>query len=217
MLLLEPGEIAEPLTALLGSEAIGVQCCALHDGPAGMRQRLRNLRLQQYVALAFGTIPYLLMTIVMIMAAGSTLDSTFASVAKSIGQEVPMLAGRKPGARAMVIGMWTMIVFALLGNIPMIAGTDILKATTISGTMVMGLAPVFLLAPLVKHSPWSFHLAFWPGVLLGILLAAGMIPSSWAIGDGKYALLLGVNFYGLGLCTVGFLLPIALQKLRGPQ
>ena len=117
---------------------------------------------------------YLLMTVVMIMAAGSTLDSTFASVAKSIGQEVPMLAGRKPGPRAMVTGMWTMIVFALLGNIPMIAGTDILKATTISGTMVMGLAPIFLLAPLVRHSPWSFHLAFWPGILLGVLLATGM-------------------------------------------
>ena len=139
------------------------------------------------------------------------------TVAKSIGQEVPMLAGRKPGPRAMVVGMWTMIVFALLGNIPMIAGTDILKATTISGTMVMGLAPIFLLAPLVRHSPWSFHLAFWPGIVLGVLLATGMIPPSWAIGDGKYALLLGVNFYGLGLCITGFLLPVAWQALSGKR
>lgn len=168
------------------------------------------------VALAFGTLPYLLMTVVMIMAAGSTLDSTFASVAKSIGQEVPMLAGRKPGSRAMVIGMWTMLVFAILGNLPMIAGTDILKATTVSGTMVMGLAPVFLLAPLVKHSPWSFHLAFWPGIVLGVLLATGLIPPSWAIGDGKYALLLGTNLYGLMICVAGFLLPVAWQRLRRP-
>lgn len=169
------------------------------------------------VAGAFGALPYLLMTAVMIMAAGSTLDSTFSSVAKSIGRELPMLAGRSPGPRAMVIGMWTMCAFALLGNLPMIAGTDILKATTISGTMVMGLAPVFLLAPLVKHSPWSFHLAFWPGVLLGVLLAAGRIPQAWAIGDGKYALLLGVNFYGLLICIAGFLLPVVLQRLRGLQ
>jgi Na+/proline symporter len=169
------------------------------------------------VAQAFGVFPFLLMTVVMIMAAGSTLDSTFASVAKSIGQEMPMLAGRKPGPRAMVVGMWTMIVFALLGNIPMIAGTDILKATTISGTMVMGLAPIFLLAPLVRHSPWSFHLAFWPGILLGVLLATGMIPPSWAIGDGKYALLLGVNFYGLGLCIAGFLLPVGWQAMNGKR
>jgi SSS family solute:Na+ symporter len=166
------------------------------------------------VAMAFGTLPYLLMTVVMIMAAGSTLDSTFSSVAKSIGRELPMLAGRVPGPRAMVIGMWTMLAFAVLGNLPMIAGTDILKATTVSGTMVMGLAPIFLLAPLVKYSPASFHLAFWPGILLGMLLAAGMIPQSWAIGDGKYALLLGANLYGLLICIGGFLLPLAMQRLR---
>jgi hypothetical protein len=168
------------------------------------------------VALAFGTLPYLLMTVVMIMAAGSTLDSTFSSVAKSIGRELPMLAGRAPGPRALVIGMWTMVAFAVLGNLPMIAGTDILKATTVSGTMVMGLAPVFLLAPLVRHSPWSFHLAFWPGIALGSLLAAGQIPQFWAIGDGKYALLLGTNLYGLMICVAGFLLPVAWQRLS-PQ
>ena len=133
------------------------------------------------VAQAFGVFPYLLMTVVMIMAAGSTLDSTFASVAKSIGQELPMLAGRKPGPRAMVVGMWTMIVFALLGNIPMIAGTDILKATTISGTMVIGLAPIFLFSGRVGHSPLSFHLAFWPGIALGVLQAMNLIPAGWAM------------------------------------
>jgi len=112
------------------------------------------------------------------------------------------------------IGMWAMLAFAVLGNLPMIAGTDILKATTVSGTMVMGLAPVFLLAPLVKHSPWSFHLAFWPGVILGVMLATGAIPASWAIGTGKYALLLGTNLYGLAICFAGFLLPLAVQRVR---
>ncbi len=169
------------------------------------------------VALAFGTLPYMLMTVVMIMAAGSTLDSTFSSVAKSIGRELPMMAGRTPGPRAMIIGMWTMLAFAILGNLPMIAGTDILKATTVSGTMVMGLAPVFLLAPLVKHSPWSFHLAFWPGIALGVLFAAGLIPQSWAIGNGKYALLLGTNLYGLLICIGGFLLPVISQRMRAQR
>lgn len=125
-----------------------------------------------------------------------------------------MLAGRTPGPRAMVIGMWTMVAFALLGNLPMIAGTDILKATTVSGTMVMGLAPIFLLAPLVKHSPWSFHLAFWPGVLMGVMLAAGLIPQAWAIGSGKYALLLGTNLYGLMICVAGFLLPLLWERMQ---
>jgi SSS family solute:Na+ symporter len=168
------------------------------------------------VAMAFGSLPYLLMTVVMIMAAGSTLDSTFSSVAKSIGRELPMLAGRSPGPRAMLIGMWTMLAFAILGNLPMIAGTDILKATTVSGTMVMGLAPVFLLAPLVTYSPWSFHLAFWSGIAMGVLFAAGLIPQSWAIGDGKYGLLLGTNLYGLLICIAGFLLPVAWQRMRPP-
>ena len=193
--------------------------CILAFSLVGVHAKLEGLptsdNMPGAVALAFGTLPYLLMTVVMIMAAGSTLDSTFSSVAKSIGRELPMLAGRTPGPRAMLIGMWTMVAFALLGNLPMIAGTDILKATTVSGTMVMGLAPVFLLAPLVKHSPWSFHLAFWPGIVLGVLLAAGMIPQSWAIGDGKYALLLGTNLYGLLICIAGFLLPVAFQRFYG--
>jgi hypothetical protein len=99
----------------------------------------------------------------------------------------------------------------------MIAGTDILKATTISGTMVMGLAPVFLLAPLVRFSPWSFHLAFWPGVILGVLLTAKAIPQSWAIGSGQYALLLGTNLYGLAICFGGFLLPVLWQRMNAAR
>jgi xanthosine utilization system XapX-like protein len=78
----------------------------------------------------------------------------------------------------------------------------------------MGLAPIFLFAPLAGRSPASFHLAFWPGIVLGILLAANMIPASWAIGTGKYALLLGTNLYGLALCCAGFLLPLAWRRLR---
>jgi Na+/proline symporter len=206
------------LRAMIAAGVLGFFCIFAFS-LVGVHAKLEGLpsgeNMPGAVALAFGTLPYLLMTVVMIMAAGSTLDSTFSSVAKSIGRELPMLAGRAPGPRAMVIGMWTMAAFALLGNLPMIAGTDILKATTVSGTMVMGLAPVFLLAPLVKHSPWSFHLAFWPGIVLGVLLAAGLIPQSWAIGEGKYALLLGTNLYGLLICIAGFLLPVILQRLRG--
>ena len=192
--------------------------CILAFSLVGVHARLEGLpsgdNMPGAVAGAFGVLPYLLMTGIMIVAAGSTLDSTFASISKSVGQEVPLLAGRTPGPRAVRIGLWTMVAFAIVGNLPMIAGTDILKATTISGTMVMGLAPVFLLAPLVRHSPWSFHLSFWPGVFLGALLAAGRIPASWAIGDGKYALLLGTNLYGLLICFGGFVVPLLLRRAR---
>jgi hypothetical protein len=46
------------------------------------------------------------------------------------------------------------------------------------------------------------------------MLAAGSIPASWAIGGGKYALLLGTNLYGLLICFGGFLLPLLLQRVR---
>jgi len=205
------------LRAMIAAGVLGFACIFAFS-LVGVHARLEGLssgdNTPGAVALTFGALPYLLMTIVMVMAAGSTLDSTFSSLAKSVGQEMPLLAGRAPGPRAVMIGMWAMLAIALLGNLPMIAGTDILKATTLSGTMVMGLAPIFLLSPFVRYSPWSFHFAFWPGVTLGVMLAVGAVPVAWAIGSGKYALLLGANLYGLAICVAGFLLPVAWQRLR---
>lgn len=167
------------------------------------------------VAQALGIGALFVMTVLMIAAAGSTLDSTFASLSKVVAQELPAIAGRQPTVSALRYGTVAMIVIAVLGNLPMIAGAEILAATTLSGTMVMGLAPVFLLQCGVGYSPWSFHLSFWPGLLLGVLLAIGWIPAAWAIGEGKYALLLGTNLYGLLICTTGYLLPALLRRWRG--
>ncbi len=169
------------------------------------------------VARSFGLGALFLMTAIMVNAAGSTLDSAFASISKAIAVDVPQLAGVHPARASVSVGTLAMVVVAVLGNIPMLFGADILAATTISGTMVMGLAPVFLLQRFVRHSPASFHLAFWPGVALGLLLTAHMIPHAWAIGSGKYALLLGTNLYGLGICTAGFLLPLAWSGRVVPQ
>lgn len=166
------------------------------------------------VARSFGVAALFATTIVIISSAGSTLDSTFSSLSKNLAREVPLLLGvanRSP----IGVGLWVMAIFALVGNLPMLTGTDILKATTVSGTMIMGLAPIFLLAPWVGYAPWSFHLSFWTGLAIGVLQAADWLPSSWAIGTGKYALLLGANAYGLALCTVSFLLPLALRAHPG--
>ena len=133
-------------------------------------------------------------------------------VRDALAQELPALLGRDFGHKAIGVGMAAMIIFALLGNLPMLAGTDILKATTISGTMVIGLAPVFLLHGLVRPTRLGFHLSFWTGLALGVALTVGWIPASWAIGDGKYALLLGANLYGLLLCTAGYLLPGLIRR-----
>ena len=164
------------------------------------------------LAKSLGVGALIVMTLVMISAAGSTLDSTFSSLARLSGRELPALLQRDLGQKAISVGMATMLVFALLGNLPMLAGTDILKATTISGTMVIGLAPVFLLHGFVRPTRLGFHLSFWTGIGLGVALTLGWIPQSWAIGDGRYALLLGTNLYGLILCTAGYLLPGMLTR-----
>ena len=184
----------------------------------GIHARLEGMKVSSNVpadvARGLGFAGFFAMVVVMVTSAGSTLDSTFTSLSKLVARELPLLAGRLPSPKAMTIGSLTMVAFALLGNLPMIAGTDILKATTISGTMVIGLAPIFLFSRRVRYSPLSFHLAFWTGITLGVLQAINLIPASWAIGTGKYAILLGTNLYGLVLCSAGFFLPLTLPRYR---
>jgi len=167
------------------------------------------------VGRSLGLAALFFMSVVMMTSAGSTLDSTFTSLAKSLAVDLPRLARRAANRLpSMRVGAVVMVVFALLGNLPMFAGTDILAATTISGTMVMGLAPVFLFYGFTRWSPWSFHLSFWTGLALGLALAVGAIPASWGIGDGKYGLLLGVNAWGFVLCTSGFFAPLLVARWR---
>jgi len=154
---------------------------------------------------------------IMLTSAGSTLDSTFASTAKLVARDWTNADAVTP--RQMNFGRTAILTIAVLGNLPLLAvylgddmGPAIIAATTISGTMVMGLAPIFLLAFLPGAGRWSFHLAFWPGLAFGVFLtieaAVGVqIFPAWVdIGAGKYADDLGVNVYGLLLCTAGFLL-----------
>ncbi len=163
------------------------------------------------VASVFGILTLFVVTVIMISSAGSTLDSTFNSLAKLGVQDLKPFHGFFSDYSPIKTGIVIMIIFAIFGNLPMFAGTDILKATTISGTMVMGLAPIFLLYRLAGYSPASFHCSFWIGVILGILYAAGLIPEVIAIGEGKYGLLLATNLYGLALCTLGYLIPLAFR------
>lgn len=167
------------------------------------------------VARSFGVAALFAMSVVMMSSAGSTLDSTFTSLARSLAWDLPSIGSRMAGADKRV-GVGVMIVFAILGNLPMLAGTDILKATTLSGTMVIGLAPVFILGAAQRH-PVNFHLSFWTGMAIGVLLAAGLLPSALAIGSGDYALLLGANVWGLLLCTVLFWLPLGRMQPMATQ
>lgn len=159
------------------------------------------------VAQSISILAFFLMAVLMISAAGSTLDSTFSSLAKLSAKDLPNIVDKDFGSKSKKIGIFVMFLFAILGNLPMIVGTNILKATTISGTMVMGLAPIFLLHGVVKPTKLGFHLSFWIGIVLGILLTVNMVPLSWSVGNGDNALLLGVNLYGLILCTLGYVIP----------
>ena len=183
----------------------------------GIHAKLIGMEVSSNVPAALGktlgVAGYFTMIVVMISAAGSTLDSTFASLGKLTGKDLPEMAG-KPLKNPKLVATIFMVAFAFIGNLPMIMGTDILKATTISGTMVIGLAPIFLLHGFVKPTKIGFHLSFWIGIILGVLLTVKMIPASWAIGSGKSALLLGVNFYGLILCTLGYVIPGLFAKRK---
>ncbi|MDQ8193894.1 hypothetical protein QEH59_05630 [Coraliomargarita sp. SDUM461004] len=164
------------------------------------------------VSTALGLPMLLIFNVMMLTSAGSTLDSTFSSAGKlsvlDWSQQTTISQNTVGRAK------WTIIGLAIIGNLPLLSiylgdqlGPAIIAATTISGTMVMGLAPIILLS-FLPTSPLNFHLAFWPGLLLGSLLAfvPSLFPAWVAIGSGKYALATGVNLYGIVLCTTGFLI-----------
>lgn len=145
--------------------------------------------------------------VMMLTSAGSTLDSTFSSTAKVFALDFSKKT-EDPTEHHIRWGRIAIVAIALLGNLPLLSlylgdqvGPAIIKATTISGTMIMGLAPVFILAFIRRAGALSFHLSFWCGLTLGVLLAIGALPELFALGSGKYALSLGVNLYGLLLCS----------------
>ena len=169
------------------------------------------------VPASFGLPMLLIFNAIMLTSAGSTLDSTFASAAKLSGRDWPGRAGAATDSETR-FGRLVMVAIAIAGNLPLLSiylgdavGPAIIAATTISGTMVMGLAPIFLLAFVPHAGRESFHLAFWPGLLFGVLvtvesaLGVEIFPAWIDIGAGKYADDLGVNVWGLAVCTTGYL------------
>lgn len=170
------------------------------------------------VPAAFGLPLLLIFNAIMLTSAGSTLDSTFSSSAKLVAVDWFNRRGT-PEERQKRIGRLALVTIAIFGNAPLLsiylgdqAGPAIIAATTISGTMVMGLAPIFLLSFLKGSGPVSFHLAFWPGLIFGIIktiesaTGSPIFPDVLNIGGGKYADDLGINIYGLMVCTTGYLI-----------
>jgi hypothetical protein len=125
------------------------------------------------VPAALGLPMLLVFNAIMLTSAGSTLDSTFSSTAKLAARDWPDRHDatghhEAPTRGERRIGRGALVAIALLGNVPLLTvylcdqvGPAIIAATTISGTMVMGLAPIFLLSFLPRAGRASFHLAFW--------------------------------------------------------
>lgn len=156
------------------------------------------------VARSLGITVLVMMNIVMLTSAGSTIDSTFSSLAREIGVDFPRVSSWfEPGN--VTVGRVVMVAMALLGNLPLFSGAKILQATTISGTMVMGLAPIFLLFWWDAAGEMSFHLAFWFGLVVGFIEVLYGTPNLLHIGSGDYSGLLGINFYGLIGCFMLFI------------
>lgn len=175
------------------------------------------------VPASFGLIMMLMFNGIMLLSGGSTIDSTFTSVAKLSALDWKNEGIQQFGTR-LTTGRIAILAVAILGNLPLLSiyagdkiGPTIIAATTISGTMVMGLAPIFLLSWLPGARAASFHFAFWPGLILGVLRAietfghVSILPTALALGTGKYALDLGINIYGLLICTIGFLIAAVLM------
>ena len=145
-------------------------------------------------AAAFGLPLLLVMNLMMLTSGCSTIDSTFSSMGKLVSLE---LLGRWKVDR-IALARGAMVLLGILGNLMIYAKPAILSATTVSGTMVIGLTPVFLLSGWRKAGAASYHASVLLGLLFGLGLSLEWFRGS--IGSGKYGTLLWVNLVGVSLC-----------------
>jgi len=180
-------------------------------------------------AALLGSGALVVISVLMMNSAGACVDSTFTAVARFVAVDLAGEGGAHPsGFRGLLVslrkfterdhgvrlGRVCMVGFAVLGNLPLLWHADILKATTISGTMVLGLAPPFLLWKWHRPAPLAFHLSFLTGLTAGVWSLVAPWPSMLAVGSGQYAALLGQNLYGLAACTVAYAAGVAVESVR---
>lgn len=152
----------------------------------------------------FGVLVLLVINFIMITSAASTLDSTFSSFSKLLVLDLG-------GKNSLTFGRGVMIAVAILGTLPVFLDAEILSATTISGTMVIGLTPVFIFWK--KNVPKiSFFLSVITGIIFGFLLVFKSFPTSLIFTTGKYADLLWVNIWGILSCIILYLTPLWIKK-----
>ena len=151
------------------------------------------------VGKALGVVILLVINFIMITSAASTLDSTFSSFSKLAAVDLHL-------GKSVSFGRLAMIAVAVLGTIPVFLDAEILSATTISGTMVIGLTPMFIFWK--KEVPKiSFYTSVFCGLFFGFLLVFNQFPEQLIFTKGKYADLLWVNFWGILSCFILYFVP----------
>jgi len=204
------GFISSPkktLKSFLWAALIGFFCLVVFSF-VGIFARFQGMEGQAAVEVGkvLGVAAMLSMNFIMVTSAASTLDSAFSSFSKLV---VIDLGNKK--LQTVSRGRLMMVLLTILGTVPIFFNPEILSATTVSGTMVMGLAPVFLLWKL-NAPKLSFHLAVGAGIVIGILVAVGKFPKSLIFTEGKYNDLLASNLYGILLVFILFLIPYFFNK-----
>lgn len=202
--------ISDPKTTLRSffwATLIGSLCIMLFSF-VGIYASFENLEGQAPVEVSklLGLGMMLAMNFIMVTSAASTLDSAFNSFSKLFVIDHGFFQERE-----VFFGRWVIVAMAILGTIPVFLGAEILSATTISGTMVLGLSPVFLFWQ--KDFPQiSYYLSIGAGLCFGFLIATDLYPSSWVFFEGTYAKLLSANILGVTSCFVLFFLPVLFLK-----
>ncbi|TYB79145.1 SLC5/6 family protein [Bizionia myxarmorum] len=200
--------ISSPKTTLksfLLASVLGALCIVLFSivGIYAQSQGMEGQAAVQ-VGKAFGIVILLVINFIMITSAASTLDSTFASFSKLLAIDLNL-------GKNLTFGRLSMIIIAVLGTIPVFFDAEILSATTISGTMVIGLTPVFLFWK-VKTPRISFYLSIACGLIFGLLLILEIFPKSLIFSEGKYADLLWINIWGILSCNILYWIPKWIKK-----
>jgi hypothetical protein len=191
----------------LGATVVGFICIFLFS-LIGIYARIQGMASPpiQSVTTFMGPVFLLGMNLIMLTSAASTIDSSFTSAVKLVHLDI--LKGRNlsvPKAR------WTMTWIAIFGTIPVFFDPDILSATTISGTSVLGLAPIFLFWQ-IKAPPLSFYLSISIGLLASLVYIFNLIPENYWLTPGTHGDLLTVNVVGTLGCFLGYFIPIAWKS-----
>ncbi|WP_445819004.1 sodium:solute symporter family transporter [Algibacter sp. TI.3.09] len=191
--------------SFLIASVLGALCIILFS-IIGVYAQTQNIQGQAAVEVGkiFGVFILLIINFIMITSAASTLDSTFSSFSKLLSIDLNL-------GKNVTFGRVSMVIIAVLGTIPVFLDAEILSATTISGTMVIGLTPVFLFWN-IDVPKISYYLSVSCGLVFGIILVLNIFPESLIFTKGKYADLLWINFWGVLSCITLYIIPKWIKK-----